>query len=484
MGRTIVGTDRAWQQKIQFEDEGVAVGTPGGVNTVDFTGPGVTASEVGGVLTVNITGGGSSSITIEQSWNFNNSLSGDPGNNKFLLNNATLANVTQLNISDNAIGGFDIHTLFDILSIGDTIYVQQTNDATRIALFRITGTHTDMGGYHTLPIETIRDGGILYQNNANCSFVFMLQGGMTGSGTTYNTFLLTEEGSSEEPMMVPGPPGPAGSNGVIGRDGATIFMVPDEPEYPMMIPGAVGPAGAAGTPGTQGPPGVSVFPMDGNDGEEGFPIPGTPGPAGAAGSAGPQGVPGVAVFSVDGTDGEDGMPIPGTPGPAGSQGSIGPQGLPGIAVFVVDGDNGEDGIPIPGPAGPQGPTGPSGGSASSVEQNLGSTATFWGKFTVVNASITAGSKILIWQAPGPYTGKGTRADEMDMVKVNANAVPAAGSMTVYWETEPYTSSIHSREDRGDRVITATGNPGPYLPQYTTKRLNLVRGNVRFNYMIL
>jgi len=47
------------QAAIQFEDEGVALGAAGTVDTVDFVGAGVTATRVGDVVTVTIPGGGS-----------------------------------------------------------------------------------------------------------------------------------------------------------------------------------------------------------------------------------------------------------------------------------------------------------------------------------------------------------------------------------------------------------------------------------------
>lgn len=44
------------QDAIQFEDEGVALGAAGTVDTVDFVGAGVTATRVGDAVTVTITG--------------------------------------------------------------------------------------------------------------------------------------------------------------------------------------------------------------------------------------------------------------------------------------------------------------------------------------------------------------------------------------------------------------------------------------------
>lgn len=97
-----------------------------------------------------------------------------------------------------------------------------------------------------------------------------------------------------------------------------------------------------------------------------------------------------------------------------------------------------------------------------VEVDLGAPKTS-GSFTISDADILSTSKLLIWQAPGPYTGKGTLADEAAMVKVTSLlAVTAAASAKVYWSTEPFT-------------VMADG---------IAVRRNLIEGNVKFHYMIL
>lgn len=53
------------QTSIQFQDEGINLGTPGTVDTIDFVGAGVVASRVLNKITVTIPGGGGSGITIQ-----------------------------------------------------------------------------------------------------------------------------------------------------------------------------------------------------------------------------------------------------------------------------------------------------------------------------------------------------------------------------------------------------------------------------------
>lgn len=78
-------------------------------------------------------------------------------------------------------------------------------------------------------------------------------------------------------------------------------------------------------------------------------------------------------------------------------------------------------------------TGSGGGlTLDEVEVNLGS-AKHGGKFTISGSGMTAGKPVLISQASGPYTGKGTRADEAEMDQVSVTAkVTDATTITAYW----------------------------------------------------
>lgn len=71
----------------------------------------------------------------------------------------------------------------------------------------------------------------------------------------------------------------------------------------------------------------------------------------------------------------------------------------------------------------------------SHEANLGSSAKRSGKFTISGSGLTIGKPVMIQQAVGPYTGKGTRADEAEMDQVSATAsVTAADTITAYWSS--------------------------------------------------
>ncbi len=134
---------------------------------------------------------------------------------------------------------------------------------------------------------------------------------------------------------------------------------------------------------------------------------GPPGAPGAAGAIGPAGATGPAGPT-------------GAAGPTGPAGSIGPAGASGPA----------------GPAGPAGPTGTAGPVAPvfSLEVDLGTPARRSGKFIVAVTGQITGTPVHVWQAAGPYSGKGfAGADEaeMDAIEVSAR-VTSAAQITAFW----------------------------------------------------
>lgn len=88
-------------------------------------------------------------------------------------------------------------------------------------------------------------------------------------------------------------------------------------------------------------------------------------------------------------------------------------------------------------------------SVGTAEVDLGPAARRSGSFSISGSGLAPGSPVLIQKAVGPYTGKGTRADEAEMDAITASGVVEAPTLIrVYWQAS-----------------------GP------------VRGNVKFNYMI-
>lgn len=67
------------------------------------------------------------------------------------------------------------------------------------------------------------------------------------------------------------------------------------------------------------------------------------------------------------------------------------------------------------------------------EINLGSTPARSGRATLTDAAFVATDDLIVTLAPGPYTGKGLRADEAELTGlITFSAVAGVGSATVYW----------------------------------------------------
>lgn len=125
-----------------------------------------------------------------------------------------------------------------------------------------------------------------------------------------------------------------------------------------------------------------------------------------------------------------------------------------------------------------------GGSWTVYEADLGSTAAWQGRFTITDAAISATSKVMIMQAPGPYTGKGTLADEAEMDPLWCVAYAGTGQATVYWRTFTMVGMTMSAP-RGTQPA-ASANTQHGAPDYSVPvsvLLGRVRGNVKFLYSV-
>lgn len=84
--------------------------------------------------------------------------------------------------------------------------------------------------------------------------------------------------------------------------------------------------------------------------------------------------------------------------------------------------------------GPQGVPGAS-GLLTTVEVDLGSYPRSNGKFYITSAGLTIGKPVLIQQASGSYTGKGTRTDEAEMDGLTVTGkVTSASSIECFWSS--------------------------------------------------
>ena len=231
------------------------------------------------------------------------------------------------------------------------------------------------------------------------AYQIALQQGFVGDEDAWLLSIKGDPGATG-PTGATGPAGPQGIQGIKGDTGSTGATG---------ATGATGPAGPKGDTGDQGPQGIQ----------------GATGPQGPQGATGPQGIQGLT----------------GNTGATGATGTQGPQG--------VKGDTGDTGPQGPaGPTGPQGPAGTNGTNGTNgadglatlitIEKNLGSVARKSGRFTITGSGLITGKPVLVTQASGPYTGKGTRADEAEADTVNVKAkVISSTVIECFWSSNTF-----------------------------------------------
>jgi hypothetical protein len=122
--------------------------------------------------------GGASNVSII--WTFDTTTTAaDPGSGNFRMNNATPGSVTALYVDSLNANGLDMDNFLGLVQIGDDIYIQQGNDATRALIFTVSSI-TDNTGWWTFGGTVAASVGALFDNAENCVFVFQ-PGGATGA---------------------------------------------------------------------------------------------------------------------------------------------------------------------------------------------------------------------------------------------------------------------------------------------------------------
>lgn len=191
--------------------------------------------------------------------------------------------------------------------------------------------------------------------------------------------------------------------------------------------------------------------------------------------------PSPPVMLMDG--GEQGEGIWPVPGPRGAEGTAA-SGGGGTTIFLHEDAAAAEAWPTPFNTPPV--AAPAGTFAiTTIEQNLGSVPAVRGTFIVSNGAVTPASKIVISQAPGPYTGKGTLADESDMDVLRCVAVPGSGQFTVRWEVLGHVAmrpvAAEGRNTAG--VGTAVNAADAPMDRFEPIRIGKVKGNFKFHYTV-
>ena len=101
------------------------------------------------------------------------------------INTAAWNTATQINLSETTDPGADVSNIIGALQSGDGIYVQDANDSTKWARYRVTAVPTDQGTWRSIPVSYINGGAALPANNRDTLVIFQLSGGAAGGDKNY-----------------------------------------------------------------------------------------------------------------------------------------------------------------------------------------------------------------------------------------------------------------------------------------------------------
>jgi len=117
----------------------------------------------------------SSGGSIELGYNFSTAVgTANPGAQKMSLNSAVYSSVTVAVFNSTAFTNFDANTILSLLNVGNRIYIQQRNDASKAVVYEVTAPGTNNTGYWTIPVKHIDSRGTMFPANADLNAVFIL----------------------------------------------------------------------------------------------------------------------------------------------------------------------------------------------------------------------------------------------------------------------------------------------------------------------
>jgi hypothetical protein len=126
-------------------------------------------------ITLNATtSGGGASVSFP--WKFKNpTTSGDPGSGQFRLNDTVASAITEIYVNNFTNNGIDASNLLNILDVGDVIYIQQNDDASRAVLFTVSASTVDNTGWFTIPVQ-YQQGSQIPKKDKICGWIFASTG--------------------------------------------------------------------------------------------------------------------------------------------------------------------------------------------------------------------------------------------------------------------------------------------------------------------
>lgn len=121
--------------------------------------------------------------TLNGEWRWNTGTSGDPGNGSLGIDTAAWATATALRFNKTTNLGVDASgLLLNKVSVGDILYLQQKDDATRWGRYSVKTAGVDNGTYVTIAVTWIKDGTAVPANNRPMTVIASFGGSGGGAG--------------------------------------------------------------------------------------------------------------------------------------------------------------------------------------------------------------------------------------------------------------------------------------------------------------
>lgn len=122
-------------------------------------------------------------VTETGLWRWSTALSGAPASGDVAVNSADYMAATEVRINKTTRPGADVSAVLDRLRVGDDLRIQQSNDASRTGLYRVTALPTNQGTWLSIPVQASSWGGLTIANNQDVVVTFGLHTGGSGGST-------------------------------------------------------------------------------------------------------------------------------------------------------------------------------------------------------------------------------------------------------------------------------------------------------------
>lgn len=109
--------------------------------------------EVG--LALQSSGGGGGGLGMSGRWQANTNAGAIPGGQQVTTSSGTSHDLTYIRFADHDQSNMDFTQLLLDLEVGAKFYAQMTSDASRRAIYEVTGLPVDQGSYIEVPCTTI-----------------------------------------------------------------------------------------------------------------------------------------------------------------------------------------------------------------------------------------------------------------------------------------------------------------------------------------